>query len=101
MERGLLSLDSENWGIPVEKLGTPYTDSEMNYDYRPVQLTREGQRRLDEIVEETRQTRGETAAKTLFSKERKVGDVLMLDGSLREAYYSHAQLENETSYMSV
>ena len=86
--------DSENWGIPVEKLGTPYPDGEMNYDYRPVKLTREGQHRLDEIVEETRRTRGEAAAKALFSKEQKRGDVLMLGGDFIEAHYSRAQLEN-------
>ena len=86
--------DSENWGIPVEKLGTPYPDGEMNYAYRPVRLTSEGQRRLDEIIEKTRQTKGEAAAEALISKEWKSGGVIMMDGSVREASYSHAQLEN-------
>ena len=95
--------DSENWGMPVEELGLLYPDGELDYSYSPVKLSEEGQRRLEEIVEETRQTRGKETAKAIFSKEQKTGNVIMLDGSvMEEAPYSNAHLQNgEIVYVGV
>ena len=93
--------DSENWGMPFEKLGTLYPNGKVDYSVQPFKLSAEGNKRLMEELETIRREKGEDAAKEFISDTQKYG-VIRLDDQYIDAGYMDVELENgKTVYVAL
>ncbi len=94
--------DSENWGMPIEKLGTLYPNGKIEYSAQPFKLSKEGNKLLMEELEAIRQEKGEEAVKEFISDTPKTGAIRLDDEYLDERRFTEVELENgETVYVAL
>ncbi|MDE0021730.1 MAG: hypothetical protein OXT69_10170 [Candidatus Poribacteria bacterium] len=94
--------DSENWGMPVEKLGMLYPDGKLDYSFFPIKLSAEGYEHLKKERESIRQEKGDEAAKEFISDEPKEGVIRIGDDYFDGYRYTEAELENgKTVYVAL
>ena len=94
--------DSENWGMPIEKLGTFYPNGKVEYDFQPFKLSAEGEKKLMEELETIRQEKGEEAAKEFISDAPKNGIVRIGDEYVDYVDYTDVELDNgKTIYVAL
>ena len=85
--------DSENWGVPIEKLGTLYPNGKVDYGVQPFKLSAEGNKLLMEELEAIRQEKGKDAAKEFISDTPKSG-VIRLGDEYIDGGYMRVELVN-------
>ncbi len=93
--------DSENWGMPLEKLGTLYPNGKVDYSVQPFKLSAEGNRLLMEELESIRQEKGEEAAKEFISDTPKTGLIRLGDEYIDRGYMRVEVESGKTVYAAL